>query len=225
MLKGFIVLSSFISIVTHFNIALAKEIPVQARLFLGTTGVNPKNANETLEAQGLKKIEGISKLGVEITYPIHRFVDIGGRYTKHLGDSQELTDDPNTDYNARIDQDTVMLLARFPFIKSETFRFDVFAGVGGSNTTMTLKTAGQDGEYTKRSSSEGWFGAPYAALGVSAAIGYKWIYLVFEGGFDNNKVDSFSKSGSVNGSIDTLDMSGSYFTLGIMFDGVPGKVN
>ncbi|MNL88607.1 hypothetical protein D3C87_2184120 [compost metagenome] len=48
--------------------------------------------------------------------------------------------------------------------------------------------------------------------------------MVFEGGIESNKVKDLKSSGTVNSSIDTLDLSGSYFSLGLMFDGVPGSV-
>lgn len=204
--------------------AWAKEIPVQGRLFAGVYSIDPKNVNETIEAQGLKKMDSINRLGVEITYPLHRFLDVGMRYTKRIAGVEENPEDSNTDYTARVDQDSVMFLARVPLVKSDIFYFDIYAGVGGSNTTLTVKTATQNGDFQRRASGD-WFATPYAAAGASFAVGYKKVYLIFEGGIETNKVDGFTRSGTASTSIDTLDLSGSYFSVGLMFDGVPGTVN
>ena len=223
MLNYRVYLLSFLSLFTYSSLSLARDLPIQARLFAGMTGVSPGNANDGLEALGLKKMENVSKLGLEITYPLLSYLDVGARYTKILGDTEENPANPSTDYSSKLDQDSVMLIARVPFMKSEIFRLDAFAGIGGTNTSFKITSASQNGELTSRG-PDGWFGSPYAAAGVSAAIGYKQFYLVFEGGYESNKVSSFKRSGSVSNSIDTLDLSGSYFTVGLMFDGIPGSV-
>lgn len=223
MLNYRIGLLSLASFFIHSSVVFAKDLPVQVRLFAGMVAATPSNANETLEAQGLKKLENTSQLGLEITYPLFKYLDVGARYTKTLADSEENPANASTDYNSKVDQDSVLLIARVPFLKSDIFRLDAFAGVGGSNTTFKIKTAAQSGELTSRA-SDGWFDSPYAAAGVSAAIGYKQFYLVFEGGYEMNKVSSFKRSGTISNGLDTLDLSGSYFTVGLMFDGVPGSV-
>ncbi|MNT43520.1 hypothetical protein D3C72_1799970 [compost metagenome] len=123
----------------------------------------------------------------------------------------------------KLDQDAFMLIARVPFVKTDIYRIDAFAGVGGTNTKLNVKTSSQDGEFTK-SVGESWYASPYAAAGASVSVGYKFFYVVFEGGIESNKVKDLKSSGTVNSSIDTLDLSGSYFSLGLMFDGVPGSV-
>lgn len=40
-----------------------------------------------------------------------------------------------------------------------------------------------------------------------------------------NKVDQYETSGTVTGNIKETDLSGSYFTIGLMLDGIPGSVN
>lgn len=203
--------------------AFAAEIPVQARLFAGMTPVSPDSLNDNLVSQGMKKIEGVTQLGVEITYPVMKYLDVGARYAKKLADSEENPADPNTDYTAKLDQDAFLLIARVPIVRTDIYRIDGFAGVGGTNTKVTMKSAAQNGDYTK-SVGESWYASPYAAAGVSLALGYKRFYFVFEGGIEHNKIDDLKRSGSVSASVDSLDLSGSYFTVGIMFDGIPGTV-
>lgn len=223
MLKSAFVFASFVAFLFTANSATAKEIPVQGRLFIGQLGIDPKNTNETLEAEGLKKFDSINRMGIDITYPLYKYLDVGMRYTKRLGEVEENPASSATDYKARIDQDSIMFLARVPFYQTDIIKLDAFAGVGGSNTTMTVKTGSIDGEYTRKESND-WVATPIAAAGASFAIGYKQFYLVIEGGIETNKVDSLKRSGTTSASIDTLDLSGSYFSVGLMFDGVPGTV-
>lgn len=214
---------SLVSFLIYPSAVFAKDIPVQVRLFMGMVAAEPSNTNETLELQGLDKLKNTSQLGLEITYPLFKYLDVGARYTKILADSEENPKNPATDFNSKVDQDTILLIARVPFLKTDIFRMDAFAGVGGSNTSFRMKTAAQNGELSSKG-PDGWFGSPYAAAGVSAGIGFKYFYLVFESGYAMNKVSNFKRSGNISNDLDTLDLSGSYFTLGLMFDGVPGSV-
>ncbi|AHZ84006.1 hypothetical protein Bb109J_c1309 [Bdellovibrio bacteriovorus] len=222
MMKSSVVVGLF-SLIVSATASAAVEIPVQARFFAGMTGVKLDELNDSLEAQSMKKIEGVTQLGLEITYPVMKYLDVGARYAKKLADSEENPADPNTDYSAKIDQDAFLLIARVPIIREDFYRVDAFAGVGGTNTKVTMKTLAQNGDYTK-SVGESWYASPYAAAGVSLALGYKRFYFVFEGAIEHNKVDDLKRSGSVSTSVNSLDLSGSYFTVGIMFDGIPGTV-
>lgn len=201
------------------NLALAKEFPVQGRFFAGVTSADPTNANETIEGQGIKKIDSVTQYGFEATYPVLKYLDFGFRYTKRAVEKDEQSSSDTTEFNAKIDQDSVLLVGRVPLLKSDFMRIDGFAGIGGSNTTLKLKTAAQDGEFTRRASND-WFASPYTAVGGSVAVGYKRFFFVVEGGYENNKVDNFSRSGSVTGSIETLDLSGPYISVGLMIDGL-----
>lgn len=223
MIKIFSAAFIAVSLMASSTVIAASEIPVQARLFLGSTGISPTNLNDSIEPQGLKKMDLLNQFGVEITYPVMSYLNVGVRYTKRTQTAVESTEDPNTDYSAKLDQDSILLVARAPFLKTEVFRLDAFAGVGGSNTTLKVKTAGQDGELTQ-SAGEGWAASPYAAAGIAASVGYKWIYFTLEGGIESNKMNDLKRTGSVASSIDSLDLSGSYFVIGIMMDGIPGTI-
>jgi len=200
----------------------AKDIPVQARLFAGTTKADPQDLNTELGVQGLKEVDSIAQYGVELSYPLLKFFDVGLRYSKRYVQRDELTSMPLTDYKAQIDQDSALLIARIPFLKTNFIRVDAFAGFGGSNTTLTMKTATQDGELSRKDTS-GWFASHYASYGGSMAFGYKQIYLVVEGGLETNKVSGLKRTGTINSSVNEIDLSGSYVTVGLLFDGVPAR--
>ncbi len=118
-----------------------------------------------------------------------------------------------------------MLVARVGFLKTPIFRADVFAGVGGSNTSLKINTATQVGELSKKESGD-WFASPCFAYGVSAAAGYKNFYFFLEVGMQNNSVSGLKMDGTLSGNtalIDKIDLSGPYFAAGFLFDGLTGS--
>ena len=197
----------------------AAQFPAKARLFVGVTTVDPEDVNEEMTAQGLKEFENVSKLGVEITYAAAKFFDVGLNYTHRQMDRDELNSTPSTDWNASLKQDSVSMVGRLPFLKSKFVRMDVFAAVGGTNTTLTVKTATQDGELSRKESND-WFASVMTTYGASIAVGYKKFYLVLEGGIEANKVGSLKRSGNLNSNVETIDLSGSYASIGLLFDGI-----
>ena len=206
------------AVITFTHFVSAEGVPVQGRVFLGTTPVSPDDLNSDLESEGLKELDAYSHYGVEILYPVTGLLEVGLRYTKHYNLLDEKPADSATEYQAIIEQDSVMAVLRVPFFKSKFIRGDVFAGFGGLNTTYSMKTAAQDGELSNKDSS-GWFAGTTSSYGASVAIGYNMVYFVMEAGLENNKVEDFKKKGTIN-DIDSLDLSGGYFTVGILFDGV-----
>lgn len=200
-----------------------KDVPVQGRLFVGITSADPKDVNLELEAQSLKKVDSVQQYGVEITYPVLKYFEVGIRYTRRTILRDEMTPSLLTDYSAQINQDSALLVGRVPFLKSTFVRMDAFAGIGGSNTSLKIKTASQDGELSRKESKD-WFGAPCASYGASVGFGYKQFYFVVEGGMEMNKITNLKRTGNVNNNIETIDLSASYFTIGLLFDGVPGTI-
>jgi hypothetical protein len=199
--------------------AFAKEIPVQARVFAGVSNIDPKAANAEFEAQGLKKANQVVQYGLEVTYPVANFLDLGLRFTKRNIVRDEVDSSPATEYRAEINQDSALVVARIPFFKSAFVRLDGFGGIGGTNTTLKMKTATQDGELSRKESGD-WFATPYASYGGSIAIGYLHYFLVIEGGMESNKIGGLKSSGNIGNNIDSLDLSGSFFSIGFLFDGM-----
>ena len=202
--------------------AFAKDVPAQVRLFAGGTSVDPTDLNQELEANSLKKIDKVVNAGVEGTFPLFRFLEPGIRLTKILARADESNASPLTEYSAEIDQTALTFVARVPFVKTSLLRVDAFAAVGGTNTTVKWKTATQDGELSRRKSSD-WFAEPYTAYGASVAVGYKKFYFVVEGGMQMNQVDDFTRTGTVNSNVNEIDLGGGYLTVGLMFDGLEAK--
>ncbi len=191
----------------------------QGRLFLGSTTIKPDDLNQEMTAQGLKEFSGIGKYGVEITYPVMKHLDVGINYSHRNVFSEEMVPNSTTNYEGVIDQDTVLLVARAPLYKTNSVRFDIFGGLGGSNTSFKIRSTAQNGELTRKEGGD-WFASVATAFGASVGVGYNNVYFIIEGGIETNKVDSFKRSGTVNTNVDAIDLSGSYVMVGLMFDGI-----
>lgn len=215
-MKQFIMIVWIMLIVIGFNsITFAKEDLGQARLFLGSTPIKPTKLNTELTTQGIKNLELLNQFGVEITFPTFKVLQTGLRYTRHYAHQDELVSNDVTNYRAEITQDSMMGIVRYPFFKRDHVLIDIFLGAGAGTTTYSQRDATKDGKLTNS-------GSLVYAGGASLAVGYDKYFLFFETGYEGNKVGKFKKSeDSFNSTIESLDMSGTYFTIGLMFDGIP----
>lgn len=213
-----IVLISACVFCPEFASAEKITFPAQVRLFVGTTSATPTDVNTELNSDGLNKMSHITKYGFEIGYPLLKFFNIGLRYTLRHDLEDEIHSTSNH-YFGQIDQNEVMLIGRIPLLKTNLLRLDAFGGFGGTNTTFKLKTLGQDGELSKKDPGA-WFASASASYGASLSIGWKHFYLVFESGFESNRVKGGFKADGVTTNINSIDLSGGYFTVGVLIDGM-----
>jgi hypothetical protein len=210
-----------------FASALASEnnFPIQGRLFVGNTFISPTELNNEMAAQGLQKFTGIPEIGVEITYPLIRLLDVGMRYTRKGATQYDVGSTTSTTNRGDIRQDSILLLARVPFVRTSLFKFDVFAGLGGNNTTFEIKSAAENGQLTKKASSSYWFASPEFSAGASAGLGFQKVFLFLEGGYDRARATGLSRTGNVGSNVSAIDISGPYVMLGLLFDGISSRKN
>lgn len=204
------------------NVSQATDFPAQGRLFAGATRTSPSSLNTELSSAGFKQIDLLNRFGLEILFPVHSMIDVGLRYTKTHHSLDEVTPTNGQSFGALVDQDSVTGVARVSVLKSKLVRADAFVAFGGTNTSFNFKSASLDGSLTKREGAD-WFASIRSMYGVSAAVGHKNVYLVVELGMDHNNVASFKNSGTLNSglnSIDSVDLSGAYATIGLLFDGI-----
>lgn len=195
--------------------SFAGEFMAQGRIFGGNTTAAPTELNNEMTAQGLKTYGTLGKIGAEITYTAFKSVEVGFSYTKRGVLVEENPENPATAYDANLSQDIFMGVARVPFLKNKNFRMDIFAGVGGANTKLTVRTATQNGELSNGSSATVVY-----SYGASIGFGINGIYLYAEGGFDNNLVKDLTRTGTINNNVQEMNLSGPYISLGLLFDGV-----
>ncbi len=216
--------AAFISILAIFldiRLALAAEtFPVTARLYGGTRSMQVTDLNNTLSAQGLGKLSTVLRTGVEATYPVARFLDFGFRYT-HLWGKR---DDSNisTGYYGELTQDSVGAILRVPLLKTKIVRADIFSEYGGTNTTFKIKSATVDGKYEKIGPS-GWFGNSMSSYGASVSVGYDKYFIAAEAGIESNVVNGLKTSGTTTTPMTSMDLSGSYISFALVFDGVKAE--
>ncbi|MFN8791515.1 MAG: hypothetical protein ACK5Y2_08700 [Bdellovibrionales bacterium] len=198
----------------------AKEFPARARLLLGAVQVNPDQVNNVIEAEGLHDIEALGAYGVEISMGVWGPLDFGVRYTKRLGYVHERPNSVATDYKAELDQDSVQLILRGNLYRGSLIRADLFAGAGGANTNLAIRTASQDGELSKKASDQDSFGSFISSYGATLGIGYKWVYLIVEAGYEDNRISSLKRTGTASTAIRDINLSGNFVSVGLLFDGI-----
>ena len=187
----------------------------QGRLFIGSTQIDPKDVNDALEAQSMKKLDMINQMGVEITLPALKFLQAGFRFTHRLVKEEEATPNAATDYSTDVTQQVFAGVVRAPIVSRDYFKFDVVAGAGATSTEVKLKTGAVDGSLDKKG-----FSSPMAFAGASVAVGYKSFFFTIEGGYEYNKVSGM-KATNIPNAAEDLDLSGGYLTVGLLFDNVP----
>ena len=202
-------------VILFSNLSFAAP-PISGRVFIGASDGDLTNVNNELQALGLEEFGSIPMYGAEITYAVLPVLEVGLNYVKKQN-IRETSGGAGTDYKAEFDQDVFLAVARVPFFKTSFLRLDVFGGIGGSNTTLNINSATQSGEITKSDDSE--FVASVASrYGLSVSVGYKGVYFFVEGGYENNKVDSLKRTGTLSDNISFIDMSGPYGFVGLQFD-------
>jgi hypothetical protein len=198
--------------------ALASDRTGQARLFLGSTVVSPSELNASLDSQGMRTINLNNQFGLEINFPLGDYFHYGLRYSRRIVSQDEASSNPSTDYKTDMTQDVAAGVFRLSFLRNDYLRMDAVVGIGGSNTDAKIKTASQDGELKKSGSP---FGTLYSMAGLSLGVGKGKYFFLIEAGYEQQKVDGFKRTGTIDSSIQNINLSGEYFTIGFMFDGIP----
>jgi len=88
-------------------------------------------------------------------------------------------------------------------------------GAGAASTELKLKTATVNGSLDKKG-----FSSPVAFAGATVGVGYKSFFFTVEGGYEYNKVSSL-KATNMTSNVDSMDLSGGYLLVGILFNDVP----
>lgn len=185
----------------------------QGRLFLGSASVSPSDANTALQSQGMEEFKMNNQLGVEITLPALKILQAGFRYTHRPNKEEENPANAATDYTAELNQQVFMGVARLPLVDGDVVKFDFVLGAGAATTELKLKTAGIDGSLEKK-------GSPVALAGATVGIGFKKFFFTVEGGYEYNKVSSL-KAKNMTSNVDSMDLSGGYLLVGLLFNDVP----
>jgi hypothetical protein len=215
-MKNIFCILIFFSGFTLHSQLFAAEIPVRARVFLGSSEGNLANINTELKFLGLDDLGAIPFYGAELTYLFIPTIELGFNFWKRQN-VRKSSSPSGTDYGASLDQNILVAIVRVPFLKTSVFRMDVFAGLGGSNTVLSIKSATQSGDITKKDEKD-FLAALTTRYGASIAVGFRGVYFFFEGGYESHKIDSPIRTGSLSASISTIDLTGPFGLIGLQFD-------
>lgn len=195
------------------------------RLYVGRTSVDPKALNTEMTADGLGNYSGISKAGIEVTFPLLKVLGLGLRFEKQYESIAALTPaSSTTTFSGSISQDIAQAVARISIVNTNIFRVDAIGAYGGSNTVINVHSLSQTGKMN-HTGMDKWSNAIVSSVGASIGAGFKGYYFYVEGGQSINKVKKFDRTGNLNANVDELDLSGPYINVGLIFDGSTIKMS
>lgn len=190
------------------------EVINQFHFFYGQNFINPTDANTVADAASLGQFKKFDQYGIEADRDIGPNFNLGLRLAIKVSRTDP-TFTTNNDYFGQLMQQTGTVMLNFPLIKSERFKLDAFTGFGANNTSLEYHSATYEGKYSSNTSF------PTTVIGGAVAYGYKYVFLKIEGGYEYNKVGRFTKtSGTMTDTFDSMDLSGAYFNIGILIDGL-----
>jgi hypothetical protein len=188
------------------------DVPVQIRLFVGSTTAAPTQLNDELVNQSIEKIKNTSRYGLESSYQMAPRFNLGLNYTGRQADENGTGSSTNDE---KLKQDSFSAVAHLALVKNDFMLWDIFGSGGAASTSMTLNAASASGTLKNNYSSV------VSTYGTTFAFGYKKYFFLIEGGYETNKVGSLKRTGSVNQSVKNIDLSGSFVNIGLLIDGLP----
>ena len=206
-------------ILSFAQLSSAEEFIAKGRVFIGANSANPSELNTEMANQNIKEFKTITEYGVDITYAFNSLLDVGLRYERIDQKNLEENKTAGQDYYGQITQDAILGVARHTLLKSDVLRGDIFVAGGVASTKFSIVNATQDGQLA----SSG-FTSLTAKAGGSIGVGFKKVFVFLEGGYDYNKISSgLSREKNINSNVGTLDLSGSYLAIGLLFDDITAR--
>ena len=190
------------------------EVINQIKISYGQRSLDPKDANTLVEGDGIEAIKKINYLGLEASRDLGSFVNLGLRMNMGTMRAKPTDSTASGTYYASLSQIDFLIMLNFPFIKAEKFKAEIVSGIGVSSSSLTIKSASQDGGFSATQA------LPTTVIGAAIAIGHKYVFLRIEGGYEYSKASSLVKTGAPTGTLEVLDLSGPYVTVGILIDGL-----
>jgi len=201
-------------LVVSENSFAGDEVINQIKILYGQRSLDPKDANTLVEGDGIEAIKKINYLGLEASKDLGSVVNLGLRMNLGTMRAKPTDSTASGTYYALLSQVDFLIMLNFPLIKSEKFKAEIVSGIGASSSSITMKTASQDGGFSATQS------LPTAVIGAAVAVGHKYVFLRIEGGYEYSKAGSLVKTGTPTGTLETLDTSGPYVSVGILIDGL-----
>lgn len=194
----------------------SKDKNVRARLFVGNYNFGLDEINSYTQPKGINPLNNIFAGGVEAAAPLFLNISAGIRATWKWNLAEEVNKTPgaiNPYYTSIRSQETIGVV-RMALAETAVLKADVFGGIGVAENTLDIHAATGSGT---------WEGTSMMSMaGVSAAIGYGGLFIFTEAGQEWHKAKDLKPSpNSLTTGLKTLEMSGVFFNVGLMFQGIP----
>lgn len=197
----------------------------QIYLFVQSSSIAPTEVNDYLSTNGIEKFTNLYGVGMEVSQPIFPRFNLGARVSMHYQSQNEKAKpsaNPTNPYYGTLQQVRGAGVARLGLVQSNLMRVDAVGGAGMTNGRLTTHLSGGDATiddgYNNNKMSNF-----YSFYGASVAVGWKQFYFVTEAGYEMNKVGKLKCSTNATHSISTLDLSGGYVTIGLMWGSPPSS--
>lgn len=188
----------------------------EIRLFHSTVNLTsaPTALNNLTASDNVPALDTLRSLGLEIDGQ-WKWLKIGAKFT-YMNSSSE---PPNSPFPPLAYQSTRQfnagVVGRLPIVNKDSLLFDVFAEIGASDTTFDVQTTGSGRGTLDKDQNF------YQRAGASVGAGTKDLKLYVEVGQEFNKLDGLKSSGSVVSGVSSVDLSGPYYSIGLIISGVP----
>lgn len=213
ILVGLIALNPVVSLAAAGS---GNEVINQLYFFYNQQAINPSDANAVLKSGGFDDLTKLATYGIQASRDVTPKFNIGLRGL--IGTSRTEIENTATssasNYTAYIIRTGLSVILSSPLVKTEKFKAEVLTGFGSGGVSLDLRNGTQDGKY--ESSSVG----PTALVGAAVAFGHKYVFLRIEGGYEYVNATSLNKSGTLTSNLEKIDLSGGYFNVGLLIDGL-----
>ena len=186
------------------------------RLFHATNKLStaPASLNALTAPDNTPALDTLPSIGIEVDGR-YKWIKFGVKF----GYTNTSAEPANSPFPAtaylKVSQLTAGLVGRVPIIDQPSLIFDAFAELGAADTEFTVQTISSGKAVLKKDKNF------YQRAGVSAGVGNPSIKLYVEAGQEWNKVDDLSASGTMTTTVTGVDLSGTFYAIGLIITDVP----
>lgn len=213
---------TLVSLLMYPDLAKAKDYSLkwsELRVFASETQFanQSEELNTLLAADGIEKLDKVVGFGLEANADVTSWFKAGTKFKGiFAGSNKNEAQLPATEY-IQIQQYSAGLIGRIGLINKQNFLLDVFAEAGLSNNTIEIKSSLGTAKWDKKSHF-------YQRAGASLAAGGSGFKFYVEGGYENFKLDNLEHTGSFGQSTSSIDLSGPFVGVGLIFSGIPSWI-
>jgi hypothetical protein len=212
-------ISLALTILPATTFAESENARFHVRLYGGAHSIQPTDLNNVVTPVSIEEFKSLPIYGLEVAYAVLPFVTTGVRmeagYTRNKETSASPTVPDNPYYSSISTQETSAVV-RLTVLHTQVVHFDVFGALGSTKASVDVRTGSGEATYTAQNSLGGT-----QSYGASIGGGWSSVYLYLEGGHRNVTLSDITREGHLSNNITSLDLSGNYVKVGLLFAGLP----